>query len=109
MIAAEVISQMPEVNWANALFAYGPLGLMCVWLMFRTERKLESLSTDVVTELRILGHRINGMSRALLADVAARDSTGEALRTLVNRELQKLEEEPEVRDMRTKAGQSARR
>lgn len=100
---AEVVSQLPEVNWTNALFAYGPLGIMCAFLMYLSNKKLDSMTTEVVTELRVLGHRINGITRAMLADVAARETTGDALKVLVQDELHKLETEYEVADMRKRS------
>lgn len=93
-----LLAQMPEASWTNALFAYGPMGVMLGWFMVRGERKMDS----VVTELRVLGHRINGMTRAMLADVAARETTGAALKTLVNSELVKLADEDDVRSLRSR-------
>lgn len=100
---AEVTSQMPDVNWANALFAYGPLGVMCVFLMYLSNKKLDGIATEIVTELRVLGHRMNGITRAMLAEVASRESTSLALKTLVQTELHKLDAEYEVTDMRKRA------
>jgi hypothetical protein len=100
---AEIVSQLPEANWTNALFAYGPLGIMCVFLMYLSNKKLDAISVDVITELRVLGHRMNGITRAMLADVASRENTGDALKILVQEELHKLDHEDEVRDIRNRA------
>jgi len=53
---------------SSALFAYGPLGIVCAWLMFRMER--------VFTDLRDLSHRIDGLTRAMLVDMTERESAG---------------------------------
>lgn len=98
---AEVLAQgaqVPELTWASAVIIYGPMGGMLVWFALRGERKL----AEVVAELRVLGHRINGMTRAMLADVASRETTGHALRTLVERDLAKNEEDEEVKAIRAK-------
>lgn len=98
-----LLAQITEVNWSTALFAYGPLGIMCVFLMYLSNKKLDAIATEVVTELRVIGHRMNGITRAMLADVASRETTGGALKTLVQTELQKLESEDEVKEMRHRA------
>jgi hypothetical protein len=95
-----IIAQVPEINWQAAVFAYGPLGVMCAWLMLRSERKFDELGEKIIAELKVLGHRMNGMTRAMLADVASRETTGTALKTLVHDELRKLESEEEVRAFR---------
>lgn len=53
---------------SGILLTYGPLGAICVWFMWRAER--------VFTEIRDLGHRIDGLTKALLVDMANRDSCG---------------------------------
>lgn len=85
-----IFAQFPDVNWLTALFAYGPLGIMCAWLMWRSEGKLDALSRDIIAELRVLGHRFNGLTRAMLMDVASRDTTGNALKMLAAAELEKI-------------------
>ena len=52
----------------GVLLTYGPLGAICVWFMWRAER--------VFTEIRDLGHRIDGLTKALLVDMANRDTCG---------------------------------
>lgn len=53
---------------APALLQYGPLGAMCLWFMFRCERLFGEISS--------LGHRIDGLTKALLVDMANRESCG---------------------------------
>lgn len=62
-----VVAQVAADN-AGVLLTYGPLGVMCAWLMWRSER--------VFTELRDLAHRIDGLTKALLVDMANRDTCG---------------------------------
>ena len=95
---AVAIAQTPDLTWGNAIVAYGPMGIVLAWFMIRGETKM----ADIVTELRVLGHRMNGITKAMLADIASRETTGEALRTLVNSELSKLETESEVQAIRSR-------
>ena len=78
------LAQIPDVSWTNALFAYGPLGIMCAFLMFFSVKKLdtvaghivskfETVSSEIVSELRVMGHRFNGLSRALFAEALTRE------------------------------------
>ena len=53
---------------APVLLSYGPLGIMCAWFMLRSEK--------LFTEIRDLAHRIDGLTKALLVDMANRDSCG---------------------------------
>ena len=53
---------------APVLLSYGPLGIMCAWFMWRAER--------VFTEIRDLAHRIDGLTKALLIDMANRETCG---------------------------------
>ncbi len=102
-VLAELVAQLPDINWASVIAQNGPLGIMCAWLMLRTEKKADSLSSEIVAELQVLGHRINGMTRAMLADVASRETTGDAMRTLVHKEQQNLDAEDEVKEIRWRA------
>lgn len=48
----------------TSLLTYGPLGVICIWLMLRDEKRDQSI--------RDLSHRINGLSKALLLDILGR-------------------------------------
>lgn len=89
---------LPSLTWSSALIIYGPMGAMLVWFATRGER----LARDVINELGVLGHRINGMTRAMLTDVASRETTGLAVKALVHDELKKLDDEKEVRELRAR-------
>lgn len=101
-IVAEILAQAEGINWTGVVAQNGPLGVMCAWLMFRVEKKVESVALEVITELHVLGHRINGMTRAMLADVASRETTGNAIKVLIATEMKKLEEEDDVKELRAR-------
>ncbi len=66
-IVAAIVAQAATDN-APLLLSYGPLGIMCAWLMYKGEK--------VFTEIRDLAHRIDGLTKALLVDMANRDTCG---------------------------------
>ncbi len=86
LLAAAVFAQAPEVTTANALFAYGPMGIILCWFMFRGEAALK--------EIRGLGNRIDGLTRAMLVDVLSRDNAGTHTRETAQAMLTKLESRP---------------
>ncbi len=59
-----------------ALYTYGPMGIVLGWFMFRAEK--------FVAEIRSLSHRIDGLTRAMLVDMASRDSCGVATKKYAN-------------------------
>jgi hypothetical protein len=52
----------------NALVIYGPMGIMLAWFAWRAENRLD----DIVSSVRKLGHRIDGVTRAMLVEVVSR-------------------------------------
>lgn len=64
---AQVAAQIATDN-AHTLLAYGPLGIICGWFMWRGEK--------VVSEIAGLAHRIDGLTKALLVDMANRETCG---------------------------------
>lgn len=79
MIAA--IAQIAESN--SILYAYGPLGIICAWLMWRDERR--------AADHRSLGHRLDGLTKALLVDMTDRDTCGIATKRYANEEIARIE------------------
>lgn len=79
MIAA--LAQLVESN--NALYTYGPLGIICVWLMYRDEKR--------AADHRSLGHRLDGLTKALLVDMTERESCGTNTRRYAHEEIAKID------------------
>lgn len=67
-IGAGAATVNPEATIASILLAYGPLGIMVLWFMWRNEAQIKALNQ--------LSHRIDGMSQVQLIDVISRESTG---------------------------------
>ena len=57
----------------SVLLTYGPLGIVCAWLMWRAEKT----EARVALMLKDLAHRIDGLTRAMLVDMTERESAGE--------------------------------
>ncbi len=75
-----LIAQMAE---ANPLAAYGLTGLVLAWMMWF----IEKLRGD----LKVLAHRIDGLTRALLLDLVSRDNVGAHSKAMAHAELAKVE------------------
>ena len=67
----------------NILITYGPLGVISAWLMFRAEKAFG--------EIRSLGHRIDGLTKALLMDMVSRDNCGLHTKAAARAEIAKIE------------------
>lgn len=65
------------------LLGYGPLGVVCLWLMYRDERR--------GNESRAVGHRIDGLTKALLVDMTERESCGVNTKRYAREEIAKIE------------------
>jgi hypothetical protein len=81
-IVVQTLAQIASDN-TSVLLTYGPLGVICAWFMLRAEK--------VFTELRSLSHRIDGLTRALLADMVERDSVGIQTKKYARAEIAKIE------------------
>lgn len=74
---------VPPVNTETLLFAYGPMGVMLAWFMWRFETLLQ--------EFRKLRHQIEGGMRATLVDVLSRPSSGPVAREYAQKMLAEIE------------------
>lgn len=84
-LGALASAQIPvEVNLSSILVFYGPMGGMIVWFMWRFEK--------MITEIRRLGHRFDGMTRALLVDTIDRESSTPFVRDHARKMLSEIEE-----------------
>jgi len=82
-------TQLPD---HNLLTVWGPLGVICAWLMWRDERRdkiiRESADKNVVAMERV-AHKLNGLSRALIFNAATHASPG--LKELAEKELAEMD------------------
>jgi len=76
-----IIAQIASEN--SGLLTYGPMGIMCAWLMLRAEK--------IFGDIRSLSHRIDGLTRALLMDLVSRDTIGPATKEQARQEIAKIE------------------
>lgn len=82
-LAAIIIAQVEGVAAQSpALYAYGPLGIMCGWFMLRGEA--------LIKEVRGYGHKIDGLRLALLAQAATSDGAGAGLRRMCEEEIARI-------------------
>lgn len=56
----------------QVLLNYGPLGVFCLWFMWRVEKLIEKIST--------LSHRFDGITRAMLLEVTTRPHVPDQVR-----------------------------
>lgn len=95
-----------ETGWeffAKVLFVCGPIIATCVVCMLRAERNTEKLGKIIVAELRVLGHRTNGLGRAIYIEALTRKDLAPAVRMMIERDLAVMESEDDVKDMRKRA------
>lgn len=74
------------------LTIYGPLGIICGWLMWRDERRdktLREINTAQVSALGQVAHKLNGLSRALIFNAATHAPNG--IKELAQKELEEME------------------
>lgn len=77
------LAQIGELSGSTILFAYGPMGVFCAFFMW--------LSPKMLGEIRNLSHRIDGMTKAMLADLISRDNSGPHTQKFAREMLAKLE------------------
>lgn len=76
------------------LYIYGPLGIMCGWLMLRAEKIGANLGADIranSAEVRVMSHRFDGVQRAMLIVELNRDSSNATAQRLIREALQKID------------------
>lgn len=94
-VLAVLVGQTPEVP--AGLAVYGPMGVICLWLMLRTERdrkdsqaREDAMRKDnagLRDEIRGVAHQMKGLNRNLLYVTATHGPAG--LREVAERELEK--------------------
>lgn len=73
----------------SVLLTYGPMGIVLAWFMWRGEKYAANLAD--------LAHRIDGLTKALLVDMAERESTGSRTKQYARDAIAKIE----ARDKKT--------
>ncbi len=86
----QTIAQLAEQN-ASVLLTYGPLGVVCAWLMWKIERMEKSMVESLGTRLGDLAHRIDGLTRAMLVDMTERESAGERTKEYAREAIAKID------------------
>ncbi len=90
-----LLAQVAQVAVEHqALYTYGPLGVICAWLMWRDERRaIEKRTADekISGDFSALGHRIDGLSKALLVDMTERETCGMHTRRYAQEELARID------------------
>lgn len=87
-VIAQVTQEMP------ALYTYGPLGVVCGWLMWRDEKRASenrAREQNASSDYRFLGHRIDGLTKAMLVDMTERESCGMHTKRYARDEIAKID------------------
>jgi hypothetical protein len=71
----------------SALAVYGPMGVICAWLMFRDERRAKE-GEKLREEIGNVAHQMKGLNRNLLYVTATHGPM--PLREIASRELERL-------------------
>ena len=85
----------------STLITYGPLGIITAWLMWRDEKRaiqMREAEIKMQAQLADMLHRFDGLTKALLIDMIAREHLGEAARTHAREALAKIEARAAKRD-----------
>ena len=87
-----LLAQGAPPSAMELLTIYGPLGIICGWLMWRDERRdktLREINEKQVNALGSVAHKMNGLSRALIFNAATHAPTG--IKELAQKELAEME------------------
>lgn len=87
-----LLAQTQPPSAGELLTIYGPLGIICGWLMWRDERRdrtLREINTAQVGALSQVAHKLNGLSRALIFNAATHAPNG--IKELAQKELAEME------------------
>jgi len=93
-----IIAQVLENNWPIIL-NYGAIGLICMWLMFRDERRdklMREMNRETTSAINNLAHKFNGLTRALIFNAATYAPNG--VKEMAQAELEKMEAKSEARE-----------
>jgi len=89
------MNQLAQIASEAYPFAqYGVIGVVLGWFMWRDEKRAnDSKVRDerISTDYRALGHRIDGLSKALLVDMTERESCGLHVKRYAREEIAKID------------------
>jgi len=83
MISTLLAQAADVIPGPTALYTYGPMGIVLGWFMWRAEKIFSKISD--------LGHRIDGLTKAMLMDLISRDNIGPHTKQLAREALAKIE------------------
>lgn len=87
-----LLAQSVPPSAMELLTIYGPLGVICGWLMWRDERRdktLREINSAQIEALGTVAHKMNGLSRALIFNAATHAPNG--IKELAQKELEEME------------------
>lgn len=93
-----MLAQAVPPSTTELLTIYGPLGVICAWLMWRDERRdktLREINEKQISALGTVAHKMNGLSRALIFNAATHAPTG--IKELAQKELEEMERKAQGR------------
>jgi hypothetical protein len=88
-LAAVALAQV-EAGSSSALAVYGPMGIICAWLMLRDEKRAKE-SEKLREEIGNVAHQMKGLNRNLLYVTAS--SGPSPLRDIAAKELERATEQ----------------
>lgn len=88
---ALLIAQLDESG--SKLTVYGPMGIICLWLMYRDEKRSKE-GEKLRESIEKVAHQMKGLNRNLLYQAASHGPAG--LREVAQRELERVREEFEA-------------
>lgn len=91
-----VISQMAAdaAGQVSPLYTYGPLGVITAFFMLASYQLVGVIREDGVElrkEIKILTHRLDGLQRAMWADMVERETCGPKTRQFAREEIAKID------------------
>ncbi len=93
---AQIVAENP------ALYAYGPLGIICAFFMWRDVAR-DRERAAFVDKLGDVGHRMDGLTKALLVDMIHRTDIGVTTKRYAVEQIAKIDAR-EVTDGKKKPG-----
>lgn len=93
----KILAQIASDN-AGPLLTYGPLGIVCAWLMWKIERMEKSMVEGLGAKLGDLAHRIDGLTRAMLVDMTERESAGERTKEYARETIARIDARAKAED-----------
>lgn len=87
-VLAQVLADNP------ALYSYGPLGIICAFFMWRDvnrENARDRERTNFISEIRGLGHRIDGLAKVQLLELVESENAGTNARQYAREAIAKID------------------